>query len=164
MDARALVLRSLDYDRWANLQWVGAIGTFKDLMRAHLILEHMLGASRIWLERCGVELRPAEDDSSLQSLFEDVANAWRYLIESQPLDTQIPYNNLAGQPFVNTLGEIVLHVINHGTYHRGQLRGLAMAEGVTNFPETDLILFYREFGVMLPEEEPHLSEATPTLN
>lgn len=42
------------------------------------------------------------------------------------------------------LSEVAHHVFNHGTYHRGHLRGLADAAGFEDFPETDLIRFYRE--------------------
>ncbi len=44
---------------------------------------------------------------------------------------------------MNFVSEITEHVINHGTYHRGHLRGLAEAEGIS-FPDTDLIVYLRE--------------------
>jgi uncharacterized damage-inducible protein DinB len=44
---------------------------------------------------------------------------------------------------MQTIGEIAHHVINHGTYHRGHLRGLCDAAEFTEFPDTDLIKFYR---------------------
>jgi uncharacterized damage-inducible protein DinB len=42
------------------------------------------------------------------------------------------------------VSDIAAHVVNHGTYHRGQLRERAEADGLDDFPETDLILFFRQ--------------------
>ena len=44
------------------------------------------------------------------------------------------------QPFAHTLQ----HVVNHGTYHRGQVVTLLRQLGVKELPATDLIAFYRE--------------------
>ena len=38
------------------------------------------------------------------------------------------------------------HVLNHGTYHRGHLRGLAYAEGWDDFHDTDYSAWLRETG------------------
>ena len=75
-----------------------------------------------------------------------VNNAWKMVVTDTPLDLWIDYRNMAGFEFKNTVAQIATHVVNHGTYHRGQLRGLAQAEGLEAFPETDLIGFYREKG------------------
>jgi uncharacterized damage-inducible protein DinB len=50
---------------------------------------------------------------------------------------------MAGEPFLQPNHEVVRHVINHGTYHRGQLRMLAELDGIA-WPETDMIFFFRE--------------------
>jgi len=36
------------------------------------------------------------------------------------------------------------HLVNHGTYHRGQVITMLRQLGVTTVPSTDLIAFYRE--------------------
>ena len=55
----------------------------------------------------------------------------------------IDYKSFAGEPFTNTLGQIVQHVVNHGTYHRGQVATMLRQLGAQAI-SSDLICFYRE--------------------
>jgi uncharacterized damage-inducible protein DinB len=59
------------------------------------------------------------------------------------LDRVVDYKSLKGDPFKNTVREIVMHVVNHATIHRGQVMGMLRQMGVAP-PPTDLIFFYRE--------------------
>ena len=144
MDLRQDLMQRFDYDLWANRQWLKAIGRFRDIEKAQSTFEHILGAQRVWLSRLGVEVTQAGEDMSLDELVGIVNRAWHMVLTDGALEQPITYQNLHGFPFTNTIGQIATHVVNHGTYHRGQLRGQAMAEGLESFPETDLINFYRE--------------------
>jgi len=104
----------------------------------------MLQSKQIWLTRTGAVINPQKRDMSLQELFDITNDGWTMVLQRSSPEEMITYTNTRGETFTNSLGEIALHVINHGTYHRGQLRGLAEAQGNENFPETDLILFFRE--------------------
>jgi uncharacterized damage-inducible protein DinB len=57
----------------------------------------------------------------------------------------VSYRALSGAPYANPLGELLRHVVNHGTYHRGQVATLLRQLDVKP-PQTDLILYYRERG------------------
>ena len=133
-----------DYDLWASRRWLSALPGFEDLGRAHEVLEHMLMAQRVWLERIGVEVPPQEGDIEFGAVFVALNGLWKYVVEEGDLGAVVDYENLRGEKFRNSIGEIAMHVINHGTYHRGQLRGIAGVEGFDGFPDTDLILFLRE--------------------
>jgi uncharacterized damage-inducible protein DinB len=69
---------------------------------------------------------------------------WKEFIKVEDLDRVVDYKTLRGDPFSNTVTEIARHVINHGTYHRGELRGRAGERGLDGFEETDYILFCRD--------------------
>lgn len=56
----------------------------------------------------------------------------------------IEYHAMDGSAFFNTLEEIIMHVMNHGTYHRGQLITMLRNQGFTAVGSTDMIRFYRE--------------------
>jgi uncharacterized damage-inducible protein DinB len=50
---------------------------------------------------------------------------------------------MRGNPWTQPLWEIVLHVVNHGTHHRGQAAGFLRSLGHTP-PKLDLIFYYRQ--------------------
>lgn len=53
----------------------------------------------------------------------DEANQSRTLaiLVNVSLEGSIHYANSTGRQFTNTVGDILFHIINHSTYHRGQL-------------------------------------------
>lgn len=138
------LLRAFDYDAWANDKWAHQLTRFKNSSRAIAIFQHILDAQRIWLERCGVGFEFDKTDEDLGHVSRRMAQVWRLFLDDADLDQEVAYVNMAGQHYVNTVEQIALHVINHGTYHRGHLRGLAESEGLDDFNDTDLILYFRE--------------------
>ena len=43
------------------------------------------------------------------------------ILENERLETEIKYLTSKGDPFTNSIRDILFHVINHSTYHRGQI-------------------------------------------
>lgn len=144
MDPVRFLIRAVDYDLWANRQWLSALAGFRRLERVQRVMEHILSAQQIWLERCGVLTSSPDDNVAMGDLFEIYARTWIAVIEGMDLNQLITYETSNGREFTQPLGDIVLHVLNHGTYHRGQLRGFAEEDNYDSFPETDLIAFLRE--------------------
>ncbi len=70
--------------------------------------------------------------------------AWASKQTEDDLSQIIPYKNLKGDSFQQPLFEIAFHVINHATYHRGQLVTILRGLDVTSIPSTDFIGFCRE--------------------
>lgn len=138
---RDFLLRGLDYDLWANQKWVNVLGNFKDGQRALEVFEHIVFAQRIWLQRCGYHVEQVEN-LAFSQLLASLIQTWKALVEDADLNAIVEYQMLNGDSASSVMGDIVAHVINHGTYHRGHLRGLAEKEGV-EFPETDLIAYIR---------------------
>ena len=128
-----------DYDQWANLKWMGV---------AHQIgqeatLLHIVQAQIIWLTRIEGTMRwePTLEDFPLH--LERSVRSWKRFLFAADMQKIISYTTFQGVACDNTVGEIARHVINHGTYHRGQLRGIAGERGI-EFPETDYIAYLRE--------------------
>lgn len=148
MELRIALSNGFNYDLWANRQWLASLGGFDgQMLKAQGILEHILGAQRIWLGRCGMTVFTEEVNVRLDDLFQIATRAWQSLLEGSTGYELITYQNSLGEEYTNTLSQIGYHVLNHGTYHRGQLRGLAESVGFLDFPETDLILYLRELNV-----------------
>ncbi|GIV02257.1 MAG: hypothetical protein KatS3mg015_1087 [Fimbriimonadales bacterium] len=131
------------YDRWANERWIAFARSHK-WTAGDDVIEHIVRASEIWLSRVHREEPPDPAAETLERRLAACHERWLQTLRSLPPDEIIRYANLAGVQYETALGDIAAHVVNHGTYHRGQLRERAEADGFNDFPETDLILFFRE--------------------
>ena len=114
-------------------------------------LEHILFADRIWFKRVvdpDLEVHPTSDQPH-QSLSRDwpvIQKRWEEWADSladADLQRGVPYKSLKGDPFESPLWQIILHLVNHGSYHRGQAAAMLRQLGAP-LPPTDLIVFYRE--------------------
>ena len=54
------------------------------------------------------------------------------------------YQNSKKEQFKQPVYQVLIHVFNHGTYHRGQLVNLFRQLGVKEIPATDFILWSRK--------------------
>jgi uncharacterized damage-inducible protein DinB len=155
--------RLFDYNRWANLRLLDAAEslTSEELGR-HIessfpsllaTLVHAMGAEWIWLERWkGTSPTALPDATSLDSVAAVRARwdeVWRdqqaFLAgladgdETRPLT----YKLFSGASDTRPLGELMRHVVNHATYHRGQLVTMLRQLGKTP-PSTDYVRWLRE--------------------
>jgi uncharacterized damage-inducible protein DinB len=64
------------------------------------------------------------------------------IIKGGSLDTLVEYTNTKGEKFANTRQDILLHVVNHSTYHRGQIASALKHAGIDP-PTTDYIFYKR---------------------
>lgn len=135
--------KGFEYDYWANMRWYNAVRLMHNQDKASPVLQHILTTQRIWLERCGADVKDIPRASTLAA-FEAASKAWQQLLSTKSLDSVVEYTDLRGRPHQRQFGEIAWHVMNHGTFHRGHLRGLAQAEGFEEFTDTDLIYFFDE--------------------
>ncbi len=153
----------LNYTAWASGKLVAAASALspeeltRDFATAdhHVLgtLTHVYAADRIWLGR--IEGNPPacfldpERDMHLEVLRRDWPallerwKQWGAQMSEDPLEREISYKSIKGDPFVTPVWKIVLHVVNHGTHHRGLVSGFLRAMGHVP-PPLDLLAFYRE--------------------
>ncbi len=141
----ARLFRMFDYDLWANRLWIEVVARSPHNERLHAIMDHILTSQEIWLNRVGMPQDPDARNLPLLQRAEANAAAWKTVLKKSNADERIAYKNLAGEPFESVLSDIAIHVANHGTYHRGQMREHAESLAI-EFPETDFIRFARQFG------------------
>lgn len=108
---------------------------------------HLIHAHHIWNQRI-LRAQPkfgVWQKQGLTSLLEldkkNHAESLR-LVKSLPPTTSISYTNSTGKTYQNSLEDILLHVVNHGTYHRGQIASALRKAGIDPLP-SDYILFGR---------------------
>ncbi len=114
-------------------------------------LAHMIGAEWIWLRRWLGESPPAPAWAAKPNLaelkaqlaaIESERSAYLAGLSGADFDRVVPYRNLAGKPYSNLLSDLIRHVVNHSTYHRGQIATQLRQLGHTP-PSTDLIAYVR---------------------
>jgi uncharacterized damage-inducible protein DinB len=71
--------------------------------------------------------------------------ARRHIDDSRVVDRVVSYKPPAGDSFQSAAHQIVMHVGNHATLHRGQAVPMLRQLGA-QAPATDLIFYYREQG------------------
>lgn len=90
------------------------------------LLNHTLNAQEIWNAR--IEERPCptgvweiRDTEKLKEINAENFRTTLQILTSINLDKTIRYKNSKGEAFTNTVQDILFHIVNHSTYHRGQI-------------------------------------------
>lgn len=60
------------------------------------------------------------------------------------LKSEITYKTTTGTPYTMEVSGIIMHCMNHSTFHRGQIVTLLRQVGLADIPQTDLIEFMRK--------------------
>ncbi len=117
-------------------------------------LLHMWDAESIWWQRLKLSekiTRHSEDfTGSLPELMKKLdlqSNEWKewvYAASEIQLQHVFAYQNTKKEQFKQPVYEMLLHLFNHGTYHRGQLVTLLRQLGIEKIPPTDFIVFCRK--------------------
>jgi uncharacterized damage-inducible protein DinB len=150
-----------DYNYWARDQQLAVCMTLtqEDLERrlggsfgsVHDTLKHLLGAEYVWLERFnGSSPRTIpwlDEMSNLEAIrlrWEEVERGMRACIrglDTGRLATPLTYQNLKGETWTYPLWQALMHLANHGTYHRGQVTmGLRLLGAQP--PAIDFLVYY----------------------
>ncbi len=64
--------------------------------------------------------------------------------DKKDLEKELSYKSVKGEPFTNRISHVIQHVVNHSTFHRGQIITMLRNAGVTELFPTDFIAFERE--------------------
>ena len=150
-----------DYNDWANDRTLDVVApvAFEQLKRElgnsfgslHDTLAHIAGAEWIWLERwlgrSPAKLPCGSDFVGLNSIIEMLAKVrsdrrhWLGSVSTDDLAQSASYCNLRGQTCAYPLWQQLTHVVNHSTYHRGQVITLLRQLGNT-VASTDFLVFF----------------------
>lgn len=118
-------------------------------------IAHIAASEWVWLRRWRGESPSAQPEwaalqqaaaltEKLREVEADRAAFLRGLADDD-LGKPLAYRNLKGDAFSEPLVDQLVHVVNHSSYHRGQVATLARQAGFAA-PATDLIVFKREQG------------------
>ena len=155
-----------EYNGWANRRSLSAAGALtaeqftkpmgSSFTSVRDTLAHVFGAEWIWLERFQGRSPASLPDTRQYPDVASLGGRWgefeprlldfvRGLTQSD-LDRVMEYKTLKFGVYSNPLWQSMQHLVNHGTYHRGQVTTLLRQLGAQPIL-TDLMHFYRERAV-----------------
>jgi uncharacterized damage-inducible protein DinB len=153
-----------NYNHWANRRiYAAALELSEEQYRRptgvffgslHGTLNHLLLTDRLWLNRLtGIGEHPDRLDAIL---FEDRSQLVRARMAEDArliavvggyadadLGKSVSYQTTSGKPQQQPLEEILLHLFNHQTHHRGQAHSCCSIVTGSEPPSLDLLLFQR---------------------
>jgi uncharacterized damage-inducible protein DinB len=113
-------------------------------------LAHILGSQRVWLARFEGKILSRVPDLTDFPDWETLTAAWGETsaelgfflasLTAEQVSADLSWTNLQGVSYTRPLWEPVLHLVNHSTYHRGQVVSQLRQLGYQP-PSTDLIYF-----------------------
>jgi uncharacterized damage-inducible protein DinB len=151
------------YNAWANRQFFTALRGLSaaqyvlDLQSSHGGLHgtlcHIVWAEHLWLNRWLGQPNPAVAQGNDLATLAAAEARWTQVdaeratflasLSERRLDDTVTVQPTTGGAYVHTLHQMLRHVVDHSSYHRGQLVTLLRQVGVKP-PSTGLIVFYRE--------------------
>jgi uncharacterized damage-inducible protein DinB len=152
-----------DFNAWADRRTLEACAALSDAQFVQDLgnsfpsirdtLAHVMLVEWVWLERWNNrapdKYPPASDFPNLASVrarwteIERDLLAYIASLNSADLQRVVHHKTMAGAPQAAPLWQMLQHLVNHGTYHRGQVA--TMLRQLKVKPQsTDLIMFYRE--------------------
>ena len=149
------------YNRWADATILNAVaplskddfsrklgGSFPSVRET---LVHIMGAEWIWLRRWKGVSPPALLSAAEFPNLNSIKHRWPEIEAEQMefvagitdalLQQPLKYVNLKGQVFEYPLGREMQHLVNHGSYHRGQVTNFLRQLGAQPVA-TDLLVYF----------------------
>jgi uncharacterized damage-inducible protein DinB len=151
------------FNSWATQRIFEAVAALtpeqfgKEMKSSHKSIQgtllHLVGAEMIWLSRWLGKTEPPKLEPSAVPTVEALKIAWEQVgfetakwlgaMTDKSFQDTFTMTTSAGITYKHTFAQAFQHVVDHSTYHRGQIITLLRQTGITP-PNTGLIIFYRE--------------------
>lgn len=110
--------------------------------------EHIYTIDNLWFSRMQENIQTTKNASFLtiaeaKEKFRTLHNVMHSYLKAVDEGNIVVYKNSVGESFEDTIHDIMIHVVNHGTYHRGNITAMIRSLGFKSI-STDLIFFLRE--------------------
>ena len=165
---KILLTQLSSYHLWANNLLLDKIKILPAELQNQLVassfpsinatLYHLWNAENIWWQRIKLQEVIVPIDESLHGKFDALSNGWlaqskqwhEWIVNAQEhmFDHEFIYYNSKKEKFKQRIYEMLVHVFNHGTYHRGQLVNILRQLEVGDIPATDFIVWSRRKGLV----------------
>ena len=143
-------LKLYQYNAWANDRVLSNLRRQSvDDEKTLTIFGHVLAAQFLWLHRIkglappDVKLWGKYSLERLEKMVTDANQQWKEFVEShENFDREMTYTNYVGELYTNNVETIMMHLVNHCSYHRAQVALLLRQKGFEPI-NTDLITYDR---------------------
>lgn len=115
---------------------------------------HIISAENIWLQRFNKATKTVWLQNEFKGKKQEHINLWiktsadlKSFIDNlneDELYTNLDFKRINGEAYSMPFYQLIAHVVNHATYHRGQLVTMLRQTGFKNVSSTDLLEFYRK--------------------
>ena len=132
MDLIEHFTRLFAYDGWANREVLAGLRTSATpLPRALELMAHIFSSQRFWMERLEqkphvLAVWPALTVEECDRQAAELPVLWKNYL-AKP----VSYQNSKGEPWSSRKDDILMHLITHSAYHRGQVAMTVRAAGST---------------------------------
>jgi len=111
------------------------------------IASHLFNAHHVWNQRIlgknpRIGVWDLQQVENLAELNKESLDKSQHILKKFALSKPITYTNSMGDTYSNTVQEILFHIVNHSTYHRGQIMA-QLREGGLDAVSTDYIFYKR---------------------
>jgi uncharacterized damage-inducible protein DinB len=141
-----------DYDYWANSETLASLRTVPSgADKPRKTFNHVIGAQRIWMARFENPAPPSAQpwpDLTLDecaSAIEDLRRRWKDILDNltpEKLRGELAYKNLKGIEYRTPIQDVLMHLVLHSAYHRGQVAAAVREAGGKAAP-TDYVVYLR---------------------
>ena len=143
-------MKLYQYNAWANKRVIECLTRQRVQDEKILrLMGHILVAQFLWLHRIknlpppDLKLWGDYELEQLVSMSERAGKEWLdFVARTDDFNREMTYKNYVGDPFTNNVEMIMIHVVNHATYHRAQIAILLPPKGY-HAVNTDFITYDR---------------------
>ena len=152
------------YNVWANQRITDCISKLSDeqenrelvssFKSIYATISHLWDAEAIWWQRVKLNEQLEIPGSAFTGNAVELCNnllkqskqwkEWTDLATEAALEHEFIYRNTKKEQFEQPVHEIMLHLFNHQSYHRGQLVTMLRQVGFTEIPNLDYISYVRK--------------------
>ena len=161
---KELLLQYSTYHIWANQLMLDAVNQLPEEKQKQTVISsfnslyktllHMWDADSIWWQRIKLQERIVHPSTDFKGSTKELGNnllsqdklwnEWISNAQEHMFQHVFQYQNSKREQFKQPVFQMLLHLFNHGTYHRGQLVTILRQLGLEKIPNTDFIAWSRK--------------------
>ncbi|MFV2015789.1 MAG: DinB family protein [Candidatus Heimdallarchaeota archaeon] len=159
MSKKNFIIQMFKYNKWANSRYRGVlrnvpIDNLQIATEYGQLLDrivHIFASYEMWYKRLQDQSPNAVIKSSYFSNWVELESKWIEMddllidyvktISEELLTETVRYVSLDGKEFTRKREDILFHLVQHPSYHRGQLSSYFKHSELPNFPATDVVIY-----------------------